>query len=99
AGLRFLVGPEKKLAPRRYALALRAGSGGKDRELRRELAPLGGERRLARWRPADRDWPEPPKDLFAAIASSGHARLILLTPALFSTGALPGWNRGTLSPA
>ncbi len=99
AGYRFLSGAKGKLAPRRFALALRAGKGDGDLSLRRELAPLGGERRLARWRPADRDWPEPPTGLFETIALRGHARLILLTPAVFREGALPGWNGSFLPVA
>lgn len=96
AGHRFLLGPERALPPRRFALALRAGTGEGGLALRREVAPLGGERRLARWRPDTEGWPDPPEGLFEEIAATGRARLVLLSPALFSGGALPGWNGGTL---
>ncbi len=99
AGHRFLLGPDRALPPRRFALALRAGVGKGGLALRREVAPLGGERRLARWRPDPQGWPDPPQGLFEEIAATGRARLVLLTPALFSGGALPGWNGGALPVA
>lgn len=98
AGLRFLSGREGKLAPRQFALAIRAGAGTVDTSkvaLREEVAPLGGERRLARWREGTA-WPAPAPSLIEKIAASGHARLVLLTPAVFAGGALPGWQGGRL---
>jgi CRISPR-associated protein Cmr3 len=103
-GLRFLAGDEKgpeRLAPRRLALGLRCGGGevgGRRLGLRAELAPLGGERRLARWRPAGTGWPTLPPKVRESVARTGCARLILLTPACFAPGALPGWTRAPGSP-
>jgi CRISPR-associated protein Cmr3 len=101
AGLRFLSGREGKLAPRQFALAIRAGEGGLPSPgvaLREEIAPLGGERRLARWREGT-EWPTPAPSLIETIAASGQARLVLLTPAIFAGGALPGWQGGRLPVA
>jgi CRISPR-associated protein Cmr3 len=98
AGLRFLAGREGKFAPRQFALAIRAGEGSLESSrvaLREEIAPLGGERRLARWRKGT-EWPTPAPSLIEKIAASGHARLVLLTPAVFAGGALPGWHGGRL---
>ena len=98
SGLRFLQeGPEGSslLAPRRFALSLwsqGATVGGRALELAPEIAPLGGERRLARWSRASRDWPQLPPEVVEAVVETGRARLILLTPAIFAAGALPGWN-------
>jgi CRISPR-associated protein Cmr3 len=97
-GLRFLAGPEAgpgRLAPRRLALGVRCAGGevaGRRLALTPQLAPLGGERRLARWRPAGRDWPALPAAVRESVRGSGQARLLLLTPAYFDGGALPGWN-------
>jgi CRISPR-associated protein Cmr3 len=95
-GLRFLAGAgEARLSPRRLALAVRCAGGavsGRRLALAPALAPLGGERRLARWRPADPGWPHLPPAVRDRVRSSGRARLILLTPALFSGGSLPGWS-------
>lgn len=104
-GLRFLAGPEARLAPRRFGLALAAEQDaagslvGSPLELRRELAPLGGERRLARWSESKAGWPPLPAAVREAIASSRRARLVLLTPAFFASGALPAWNGGALPQA
>ncbi|HEX4960991.1 MAG TPA: type III-B CRISPR module-associated protein Cmr3 [Thermoanaerobaculia bacterium] len=98
SGLRFLYeGPKgtPRLAPRRLALSLwsqGATVAGRDLELAEQLAPLGGERRLARWSRASRQWPRLPPDVLETIVETGRARLILLTPAIFAQGALPGWN-------
>lgn len=97
SGLRFLqeqdgAGP---LSPRRFALSVRTPGGtvaGRTLALREETAPLGGERRLARWSPADCSWPALPSEVRDEIVKTGQARLLLLTPAYFSKGALPGWN-------
>ncbi|MBW8875865.1 MAG: type III-B CRISPR module-associated protein Cmr3 [Acidobacteria bacterium] len=98
SGLRFLQeGPKgsARLAPRRFALSLwsqGATVAGRDLDLAAQLAPLGGERRLARWSRASREWPQLPPDVLETIVETGRARLILLTPAVFAQGALPGWN-------
>lgn len=99
-GLRFMQthGRAPRLGNlRHYALSACCPGGiidGKRLDLRRELAPLGGERRLARWSPTPqgRRWPDSPKGLFSAIASTRRARIVLATPAIFTDGALPGWS-------
>jgi CRISPR-associated protein Cmr3 len=102
AGLRFLHAkedPEKppRLAARRLALSLRCAGGtvaGRPLQLIEQMAPLGGERRLARWRRAPREWPGLPKKIRDSIIKSRRARLMLLTPAFFASGALPAWGDG-----
>lgn len=95
AGLRFLHEGANPLAPRRFALSLwcqGATVAGRVLELRDQLAPLGGERRLARWSRASAGWPEMPGELREAIVADRRARLLLLTPAVFKKGPLPDWN-------
>ena len=56
------------------------------------LHPLGGERRLARWK-ADGSgqlW-ACPDELTKALAGTRYVRMVLATPAIFSTGWKPGW--------
>lgn len=56
---------------------------------------LGGERRLALWRPAIEPasgW-ECPHALQNALATAQGIRLVLATPALFENGWCPGWLR------
>jgi CRISPR-associated protein Cmr3 len=96
AGLRFLMAGERSFAPLRLALSLRTAGGrvaGREVQLRSELAPLGGDRRLARWRQAPGDWPALPQPILRSIVETRRARLVLLTPAAFTRGALPGWHR------
>ncbi|MEP7009308.1 MAG: type III-B CRISPR module-associated Cmr3 family protein [Acidobacteriota bacterium] len=104
-GLRFLAalpgaGPLAKLAVRRLALGLRTPGGtigARPLELRKELAPLGGERRLARWRPATgASWPALPPEIRKRIVETRRARIVLLTPAEFEEGSRPGWNGGEI---
>ena len=95
AGLRFLHKGANTLTPRRFALSLwcqGATVAGRVLELRNQLAPLGGERRLARWSQASAGWPDMPEGLREAIVKNRRARLILLTPAMFKKGPLPDWN-------
>jgi CRISPR-associated protein Cmr3 len=58
-----------------------------------QIAPLGGERRLARWHtaPADERLPGMPAELLNTIARAGGCRVILLTPAFFAGGFRPTW--------
>lgn len=100
-GLRFLApSGAGKLAARRLALGLRTpgGSiGSRALALRAELAPLGGERRLARWRPATgAPWPTLPPEIRKRVIDERRARIVLLTPAEFSVGSLPGWSGGAI---
>jgi CRISPR-associated protein Cmr3 len=86
------------LKARRLALSVWSQGGrvaGRDLSLARQIAPLGGERRLARWCEASKAWPGLPEAVRDSIAETGQARLILMTPAIFAGGALPGWNGGT----
>ena len=105
SGLRFLHEEQKEIEdgkykkvpfpPRRFALSVGcedANVGGRNLALQRQIAPMGGERRLARWFPAERDWPQMPSEFFEKIVQTRRARLILMTPAIFEHGALPGWN-------
>lgn len=95
SGLRFLQNGASRLEPRRFALSLWCQGGtvaGCDLALERQIAPLGGERRLARWSPVSQEWPGMPEAVRERIVADRRARLILLTPALFEKGTLPGWN-------
>lgn len=98
SGLRFLD-LEKEDGPRfslqRLALSVGCPGGmvaGRALALEEQIAPLGGERRLARWRQSSQAWPALPEEVRESIVNNRRARLILLTPAIFSNGALPGWN-------
>lgn len=96
-GLRFVDTPTPGTMSqcRHYALSVACPGGtvaGKQLTMRPELAPLGGERRLARWWPAGAAWPKPPITLHEQILRTRRARLLLVTPALFDRGALPGWS-------
>lgn len=95
AGLRFLQRGDSPMSPRRFALSVQskgANVAGRDLALTRQIAPLGGERRLARWSPASREWPGMPEEILERIVFNRRARLLLLTPAIFKGGALPDWN-------
>lgn len=95
AGLRFLQKGNSPMSPRRFALSVQsqgANVAGRDLALTRQIAPLGGERRLARWSPASREWPRMPEEILERIISKRRVRLLLLTPAAFTGGALPGWS-------
>jgi CRISPR-associated protein Cmr3 len=97
SGLRFLHRGGGPLQPRRFALGLRCDGGtveGRPLALSAQVAPLGGERRLARWFPAGREWPRLPEGIRGAIQASRRARIVLLTPACFERGALPGRSGG-----
>lgn len=60
------------------------------------LAPLGGERRIARWSQVAKTLPEPPAELVTIIKENRCARVILLSPAAFADGYRPpiAWSRG-----
>ncbi|HEY2738248.1 MAG TPA: type III-B CRISPR module-associated Cmr3 family protein [Thermoanaerobaculia bacterium] len=97
AGLRFLQpgDGDHALTPRRFALSLRcqdATAAGRALALAPQIAPLGGERRLARWSPAADAWPRLPAAVRNSIVTRRRARLLLLTPAIFEHGTLPGWS-------
>jgi CRISPR-associated protein Cmr3 len=95
AGLRFLQEGSSPLEPRRFALSVEcegAKVAGRDLALEQQIAPLGGERRLARWSPVSKKWPRMPEEVRERIVATRRARLLLLTPAVFEGGALPGWS-------
>ena len=96
AGLRFLQATEdSRLEPRRFALSVRVSEGRvgeRSLELIEQVAALGGERRLAHWSPSPQRWPVIPEAVRQRIVATRRARIILSTPAFFSTGALPGWS-------
>jgi CRISPR-associated protein Cmr3 len=99
SGLRFLHEGKKDspLSPRRFALSVGVEGGkvgGRELALHEQIAPLGGERRLAHWRPSPQAWPGLPESIKKEIIAKRRARLILLTPAVFAGGALPGWDGG-----
>ncbi|NPA76847.1 MAG: type III-B CRISPR module-associated protein Cmr3 [Candidatus Diapherotrites archaeon] len=52
---------------------------------------VGGERRIAEWRPANGELPHPPAKLKETIVKTGYARLMLVTPGHFQKGYLPSW--------
>jgi len=56
--------------------------------------PLGGERRLVHWRVGDegesRLW-DYPAELRSALGNAEKIRMVLVTPAIFERGWLPGW--------
>lgn len=55
------------------------------------LHPLGGERRLAYWKAgADPGWACPSR-IHEALTGKKYLRMVLATPAIFSSGWLPGW--------
>ena len=72
---------------RRLALAVDT-----DAALNADWGFLGGERRVARWqKPTNTHLPDCPQTVRDAIKKTGHARIILLTPAIFEKGFLPTW--------
>ena len=55
------------------------------------IAPLGGERRMATWRMSTQKLPSCPEALIQTILEQRACRVILLTPAAFTTGYRPTW--------
>lgn len=86
----------------RPAVSLAAQVGPADDEIAARLAgldalhPLGGERRLARFRFGDAAemW-QGPRTLRDALAGADGFRMVLATPAIFAGGWLPGWLKET----
>lgn len=52
--------------------------------------PLGGEGRLASWRPYEEPWPDLPEPVLRS-AQAGYLRVVLATPAFFTDGNRPSW--------
>lgn len=73
---------------RRLALAVSTDATG----IKPGLAPLGGERRIVHWRESTAEsakLPECPPGLVDEISKAGACRLVLLTPAHFTSGLCP----------
>lgn len=62
-----------------------------DAEMSEGIAPLGGERRLMRWRKSEAAWPPLPPEIKIVIAQNKACRVLLLTPACFNEGYRPQW--------
>jgi CRISPR-associated protein Cmr3 len=62
-----------------------------DSPLKEGLAPLGGERRLVRWRRSGHELPSVPNEIKDSIAQNRACRVLLLTPACFKGGYQPEW--------
>lgn len=86
-GLRFAQehreGGQAKLGQtRHFALSVRTPGGkvaGHVLDLRDELAPLGGERRLARWHSSGAEWPTLPPKIKETVLRTKTARIVILT--------------------
>jgi len=81
----------------RLALALASNA-----PLRETVAPIGGERRLARWQAATTPLPGTAPEIEAiskAIAHTGGCRVLLLTPALFNGGFQPDAQSYLVQPS
>jgi len=59
--------------------------------LRPGIASFGGERRMVAWRQSNAQFPKCPDTIKEAIKSTGHCRLVLLTPVSFTQGYYPTW--------
>lgn len=86
-GLEFTSAQGKLSGARRLGLAVATDASG----LKPGLAQVGGERRLAFWRPGGREFPRVPEKLVQQIVEQKSCRLILLTPACFKEGWKPSW--------
>lgn len=86
-GLEFVRASDPKnglQAMTRLGLVLEA-----DTELSEGIAPLGGERRLMRWRKTEAVWPSLPSEVKTTIAQNKACRVLLVTPAYFNEGYRP----------
>jgi len=91
SGLEFAqpINGEGTVPATRLALALET-----DAQFEEGLAPLGGERRLMRWRSSDGELPRLPEEVKTEILRSKACRALLLTPACFAEGYHPTWLLG-----
>lgn len=94
SGLEFAhpINGEGTVPATRLALALET-----DAQFEEGLAPLGGERRLVRWRSNDGELPRLPEEVKTEIIRSKACRALLLTPACFAKGYHPTWLLGARS--
>lgn len=88
-GLEFTesIGPERLLTAQRLALAVTTDAD----PLASGLAPLGGERRLVNWRESAKSLPGCPLEIRSKIQETAACRVVLLTPAHFTSGFRPTW--------
>ncbi len=77
---------------RRYGLLVRVDTNGFSGEIKPGLVPLGGERRLTAWRETDISFPPIPGRIKEQIVGNAACRLLLLSPAIFKKGFLPGFD-------
>jgi CRISPR-associated protein Cmr3 len=90
SGLEFMHQPGLLGSAERLALAVET-----DLNIAPQIAPAGGERRLARWEQHEHvTLPEIPPDLLEKINEARACRVILLTPAHFTQGYRPTWLLG-----
>lgn len=86
---------EKLKDTKRMALAVFVDDDTKARNIKRGIAPLGGERRLVVWRDDTKDAAKEirqcPSEIKTEIIRSGHCRIVLLTAAFFKQGFYPEW--------
>jgi CRISPR-associated protein Cmr3 len=85
-GLEFNYG-DKELSATKLALVVFVNStDGQKLENKGKLAPLGGERRLVRWRKSEKEHQvlTCPDEIKTQIVKDGFCRLMLLTPAYFN---------------
>lgn len=62
------------------------------------LHPLGGERRLARWKTSTRPFAwNCPEKVRKALSAASRVRMVLVTPGIFASGWKPGWLDGGLA--
>lgn len=97
-GLEFAHRPHDASALQAVRLALALAS---DAPLRETVAPIGGERRLARWQAVKAALPGTAPEIQAiskAIACAGGCRVLMLTPALFNGGFRPDAQSYLIQP-
>ncbi len=88
-GLEFMRVPERDKLSCVTRLGLAVATDAPN--LKPGIAPIGGERRGAFWRPSARAFPSLPDQVKTTIAAQGSCRLVLLTPAYFTQGWKPTW--------
>lgn len=86
SGLEFVQQPHNLSSLTPLALAIESSL-----EIANQIAPAGGERRLARWQKHAGNLPQAPSNLLEQIQDAKACRVILLTPAHFEQGYRPTW--------
>jgi CRISPR-associated protein Cmr3 len=92
-GLEFTRCAEPGLGnTRRLAMALSVGDQALAQRIGAGLAPLGGERRTVAWRASVKQLPrECLGEIATQVAKDRACRVVLLTPAYFTSGSRPTW--------